>query len=55
MRTRTLVLVILVGMIAAAGVELILHAASFGEELEAFDTIFAVASIGLIWLFKKEN
>ena len=53
MKTETLVLVVLVGLLTAGALELILSATTFGEQLESFDTIFAVASMGLIWLFKN--
>ena len=55
MKTRTFVLMMLTGLVTALAVELAIHATTFGESLEAFDTAIPVVSIGLAWLFSGKG
>ena len=55
MKTRTIVLIILTGMVVALAVELTIKATSFGESLEAFDTVLPVVTMGLVWLFSGQK
>ena len=53
MKTRSVVLFFLVGIMAFGFVELVLSSSSYGERLETFDSIIPLASAGLAWVFSE--
>ena len=53
MKLRSCVLFVLVGILAVGFVELLLSSTSYGDRLEAFDSIIPLVSAGMAWVFSE--
>ena len=53
MKLRSCVLFVLVGILAVGFVELLLSSTSYGDRLEAFDSVIPLVSAGMAWVFSE--